>query len=358
MVDYGLVSRSIDRLANRVGSITDRRMAHDEQMTNLGLQGAQLDAKIGQMEGQQKLDIAKAQREQFLNEEVTGRQAIMTHPKLSDEEKKALIQNAPNEILDGMAFTRRNWASAMAQAKQSMQKRQDTKAYQDKRIGLEKERLDILKNKGTSENAASRKYKDSVAIQNLMGKYGITSGVDGSMTGQPMSQEQAQMMQQEAQAMGLNVYFDQGTIEDTGSGLNPFDNKKIPAFTVRAIAPSGGVNMMGLSGGGKSQPNQAQQPTQEPKGNTPLKQELDSLLKSGGAAPPQPEPSKPKIVQRGNKWFKITPQGEVELTPEEIKAMQTQDPVSRFVNDAFRPTNPQPARGGQTGSAQPKQRGY
>ena len=109
---------------------------------------------------------------------------------------------------------------------------------------------------GNKPSTADQKYNSQVAIQNFMGKYGLSEGMDGSIQGPDMTEPQARAAMVEAQQAGLNIYFEHGTREDVGSKWNPMDNKDVPVYRIRAIAPAqaGGVQMQPPTGG---QPQQA-----------------------------------------------------------------------------------------------------
>lgn len=68
-------------------------------------------------------------------------------------------------------------------------------------------------------------------------QYGIGEGLNGGMTGPDMTAEEAQMLKADAQSRGLDVFLDEKTVKDTGSGWNPLDNKDVKMFTVRGIVP-------------------------------------------------------------------------------------------------------------------------
>ena len=283
MPNYGLVAQSINNLADRIGRTTDRQLSHEEAMSDLGLRGAQLDIQSKDVQGQQSLNVAKMKRQQFLEEPVTIGEAIETHPKWTPEQKKTIMGSIPEDVRGeflGHITSRGNLINAIGKLKSEQKeaiKEKNLADYRSQMLGLAKARVDASGNKPPS--MANQKYTDEVSLQNLMGKYGLREDLNGGITGDPISQEQAQILQQEAEQMGLNVYFDQGEIEDEGSGWNPFDNKTVQSFRVRAIAPSGGVKT-GLAPSGQ-QAQQAQ--------NTPLAGELEGLL-NRASVNSKPEP--------------------------------------------------------------------
>lgn len=260
MVDYGLVSRNINALTNQIRVNKENQRRHETEMGQQALTMAQLGLqKIG-MQNQMKLAVAKAEYNKFQNETVSGRQAIMSQPDWSYEEKQNIISTIPKEVLD-LPYKRETWQKALNQSLSEFKESEETKAYrsdrlglqrqelgqtkayQDKMLGLKSKELDIkklgLENKKVP--ISQKKYQDKIAIQNLMGKYGLSEGLDGNLQSPDMSEAEAAAMKAEAARLGLNVYFEKGTVTDTGSGWNPFDNKEIDVYNVRAIAPGGQV---------------------------------------------------------------------------------------------------------------------
>jgi len=163
MPDYGLVSRSINNLADRIGGLSAQRNAHDERMMDYGLAEANLGLREREMQGQQNVELAKAKRDQWLNEEVTGRQAIMTHPKMTDEQKKAFITNLEKStdpefakyILDGAIYKRGKWAEAARNAISAHQERTQKAQLEQQKLGIQKDRNAILRSGGAKDNRST-----------------------------------------------------------------------------------------------------------------------------------------------------------------------------------------------------------
>lgn len=74
--------------------------------------------------------------------------------------------------------------------------------------------------------------------------------------------------------------------------------------------------------------------------------------------PLQPKSQDVSVRQRGQKFYKVTDQGEVEMTPEEIKEWQASSGVIGTIKDAFGLRAPGVNKGQITGTHTPKHRGY
>jgi hypothetical protein len=174
MVDYGLVSRQINHLTSQIGGITDRNLAHEETMSRLGLASAQTGFENKNIEGQHAVELAKQKREQFLNEEVTGRQAILSAPKLSDEQKQTMIktieQQGHKEILDGMVYKRGSWVKALRDTIADRTKQSSTEKQQDRMYGLGLQRLNVEKQRAaTAKDNRPNMQKEVEYISQIKG---------------------------------------------------------------------------------------------------------------------------------------------------------------------------------------------
>jgi hypothetical protein len=91
------------------------------------------------------------------------------------------------------------------------------------------------------------------------------------------------------------------------------------------------------------------QPTQAPVQSGPVQ---SSQVPSGGIATQQQMPVQqaPQVVQRGNRFFKMTDNGLVQMTPEEIDAWRQQSGIGNLINSAFQTQDVQP-RGAITSTA-------
>lgn len=362
MPDYFGTSRAINQLAQTIGGINDRSLRHDEAMNNFGIQRAQQALNRTEIQGKQDIALKGIERQKWMTDAVTVGQAIDTQPEWSPEQRqkiKAHVQSMfgdkGKDILD-IPTTRQNLQTMLRQ----MSSDRATAQYRKGMLDLSRQRLES--SQGTKFNASNQKYFDSAATQNIMGKYGISQGLDGNLESPAMTPEQAQMLKAEASNAGLNVYFDQGTTEDVGNRLNPFDNKTYQTFTVKAIAPVGNAPGRGLINPQVSMgtPND-QAPIKQPNSSSAASELLTRAKKSGTPDLPQEDQimseQKPQLVQRGNKFYKQTSEGLIEATQDEIDQFRS-NPISDFANKLLQGGTPQPRRGLITGTSKPRQRGY
>jgi hypothetical protein len=165
MPNYGLgPAQQINRLTEQVRGLGLDKYRHQEAMQDYGLKGAQLGLQEKEMAGQQAFNIAKAQRDQFMNQKVTGRQAILTHPELSDDEKQFAIDTitktvkdpeSANYILDGAFFKRADFDEALRKTIDQVTQQAKESKYRQEKMGLEKQKLSILRQKEAKDTRTS-----------------------------------------------------------------------------------------------------------------------------------------------------------------------------------------------------------
>lgn len=183
------VARQLNILSEQIMRAANRRLSHKEQMADIELSGARLDYQRQRLTGEQDIQKSKIQRENWLNEEVTAREAI-NGSKLPDEAKERLLNSVPPEILDGGAngeliFKRGKWAEGLRNALTKQQERDakaaertetqqfrekqlaETKRYHTGQLGIARERLKAEKEHGGKDTrTASQKEYDRYKQEN------------------------------------------------------------------------------------------------------------------------------------------------------------------------------------------------
>jgi hypothetical protein len=134
------VSNQLNFISRTLAQDQAGRRRDELASQNLRLQGVQIDNQNRLAMARNNVDLAKMQRENFNNEVVTGRDAILTHPGLSDEQKKRMLQMFPEEV-QNLAFPRKLWAQGVNSAYQAHQQRAEQKAYQDKLLDLKQKEV-------------------------------------------------------------------------------------------------------------------------------------------------------------------------------------------------------------------------
>jgi len=299
MPDYGMVANSIRGLGDSINRYQQNRMGHEERMSTLGLQGTQLQFQKAQME-----------REQWLDEVVTGAQAIRENPNW-DEATKASMEAAAPDPLKTMAFPRRYFADRLQTVMSEMdaKKERDERykvedefkerelSLREKAYGLQGQRLQMASD-NPKQNASDKKYENEAALQNLMGAWGIAGSPKEGFESDIYSPEEAEQIQLQAQDLGLNVYLDPIETEDTGSGWNPFDNQVNQGFMVRSIAPG----KLGLAVPQRQRPQKPNEVAAEEPDEWAKKEIEQPQYQEGQTAT---GPNGQKIVFKGGAWVPL-----------------------------------------------------
>jgi hypothetical protein len=148
MVDYGLVSRSISGLADRVGNITAQDQAHQRAMKGFDIQKTGLGLRAKEQAGQQDVELAKAEKEAWDNEYVLGEQAIDTHPKWTPEQKAAMKKTF--EPFLAFSFKRKEWGNAIRDLKSEYDKEQGAERRHKENVGLKKQENSLRAQQATA----------------------------------------------------------------------------------------------------------------------------------------------------------------------------------------------------------------
>lgn len=237
MPDYGMVSNAINNLGQSIRGYQQDRMGHQERMSNLGLQGTQL--------GLQK---AEMDRELWLAEPVTGRQAIMENPNWDDATKAAFEKAAPKKLLD-LVYPRGQFAEMYSTGMIALDKAEKEAAKDDldykfkmadlglkeKAYGLQAQRLGLAQDRydNPKVTAAEANREDEIRLENFMADWDISGDFETGFESPVYSPEEAEEMKQSALDYGLRIKPEETEME--GKGLF---GKATKGFTVGRIARS------------------------------------------------------------------------------------------------------------------------
>lgn len=165
MVD---LSRNIDNLTGLLRGVQQDKLKHEYDMKNLGLAQIGLQNQSANIAGQQGLDVAKLERENFLNEPVTMRQLFMTRPGKSPEEAQAAIDSLPKEMkpfLDNpeFVFPRGKWHELYRNTRAGMAKAQAEQQRHEELMGERR----LTREQSAAQSGLDRASRERIAKEGL-----------------------------------------------------------------------------------------------------------------------------------------------------------------------------------------------
>jgi hypothetical protein len=161
MPDYSLIPNTINSIADRVRGLSRDRSAHEAQMQGLALQDAQLGLGLRKQESQDKLSMAKLQREKYLDEPVTFGVAIQSS-KLPDEIKTTIQQGTPQDVW--------NFPTTRRKAFEAYQKLQEQRAQSKEKM---LERTSLATQKGLDRQAIQKEGSLNRASREKIARIGL-----------------------------------------------------------------------------------------------------------------------------------------------------------------------------------------